>query len=254
MNPCLSLLSSLLLLLGLACSPKTSSVDLSLVSPEEIIHRVKSMSEEVSTFWARGSISVENVVGTGSITVAVKRPDSLLIKVEGPFGIDIGSMLLTNERFTYFDSHTNRVIMGRTTRRNIRSLLRIDLDLEDVLEMLSGTTSMRNLHPLPDSISAEDGSLVFQFNGATSTARYWIDPEKSVVVRYELLENETEPVLDAQYSRFTEVNRLHLPRLISIVAHREKRGLTLLYHEIKVNNPNLDFSLTIPENARRVYW
>ena len=242
--------------LALSCAPKTSGIDLTRTSPEEIIQRVERNNHGVVTFRASGTISIESreFVGTGSVTVSLKRPDSVLIKIEGPFGIDVGSMLLTRERFTYYDSYSNRVITGSTTNRNIRSLLRVDLDFAEVMEFLSGTSSISRQGTPPDSISADDDALLLIFKKGSTWAQYWVDPEKFVVARYELRESETESILETNYERFSRFDGVFFPRTISVIAHRQRRGLTLHYDEIEINKPHLDLSLTIPQKAKRIYW
>ena len=255
-RPCPFVPFLLLTYFALSCSPKTSGIDLTRISPEEIIRRTQMNNHEVASFHASGTISIESreFVGTASITVSIKRPDSILIKIEGPFGIDIGSMLLTKGRFTYYDSHSNRVITGATTPRNIRSLLRVDLSFVEVMDILSGVTSLgRELAP-PDSVSTDDEQVLLFFKKGSSMARYWIDPEQFVVVRYELDENETEPILETYYERFSKFKQVFLPRSISIVAHRQKRGLALHYDDIEINKPKLDFLLVVPQNAKRITW
>ncbi len=242
--------------LALSCAPKTSGIDLTRTSPQEIIQRVERNSHDVATFRASGTISIESreFVGTGSIIVSLKRPDSVLIKIEGPFGIDIGSMLLTREQFTYYDSYSNRVITGSTTNRNIRSLLKVDLDFAEVMDFLSGTSSIGRQGGPPDSISVDDDAVLLIFRKGSTWAQYWIDPEKLVVDRYELRENETESVLETHFERFSRIEGLFLPRTISIIAHRQRRGLTLHYDEIEINKPLLNLSLTIPQKAKRIHW
>lgn len=213
-------------------------------------------NHEVTTLRARGTISIESrdFIGTGSITVSLKRPDSILIKVEGPFGIDIGTMLLTKERFLYYDSYSNRVITGATTNRNIRSLLRVDLGFMDVMDLLSGTTPIARQRVRPDSVSIDDDQLLLSFKDGSASTRFWIDPENFVVVRYELVGDQKEPILETRYKRFVRYDKVLLPRSISMLAYRQKHGLALHYDEIEVNNQTLDFSLTIPEKAKRIYW
>jgi outer membrane lipoprotein-sorting protein len=242
--------------LALSCSPRTSGIDLTRTSPEDIIRRMGMNHDEVSTFQASGSISIESqeFTGTASITVAIKRPDSILIKIEGPFGIDIGSMLLTNERFTYYDSHANRVITGPSTSKNIRSILKVDLTFTDVMDVLSGATSLWRETKPPDSVSVDDDYLLFLFRKGPMRFRYWIDPEKSVVIRYEIDEDETGPLLETRYRRFSRFDTVIVPRSISILAQRENRGLSLYYNDVEINKPELDFTFVIPQNAKRISW
>ena len=264
-------LALLLTIVGISCSPKMSRVELTRASPSEIIQRVALHTHPVHTFRARGTISIESqeFVGTGSIDVSLKRPDSLLIKIEGPFGIDIGSMLMTVDRFTYYESHSNRVITGATTRRNIRSLLKVDLDFEGVLDLLSGISSLSRETTPPDSLSLDDDRLLLLFRNGSSTSRYWIDPDDYVVVQHDLLENRRtepgtdDPIVETRYARFTTFEHrksqavtedVILPRSINVFAHRQKRGVALYYSKVEVNSSALDFSLKIPETAKRVYW
>jgi outer membrane lipoprotein-sorting protein len=252
----LRVLSLFLTSLALSCSPRTSGIDLTRTRPEDIIQRMEMNHHEIATFQARGSISIESQEFTGmaSITVSIKRPDSILMKIEGPFGIDIGSMLLTTERFTYYDSHANRVITGPTTLKNIRSILKVDLDFVDVMDVLSGATSLWREPHAPDSVSVDDDQLLFLFKNGSEKANYWVDPEKSVVVRYEVNENDKGPVLVTYYKRFRQFNTVFIPRSISILAQRENRRLSLYYDDIEINKPELDFTFVIPSNAKHVYW
>lgn len=249
-------LTLLLTSLALSCSPRTSGIDLTRTSPENIIRRMQINHHEVSTFQASGSISIESqeFTGTASITVAIKSPDSILIKIEGPFGIDIGSMLLTDERFTYYDSHANRVITGPSTSKNIRSILKVDLTFADVMDVLSGATSLWRESKNPDSVSVDDDYLLFVFKKGSMKARYWIDPERSVVIRCEIDEDETGPLIETRYRRFSQFNTVIVPRSITILAQRENRGLSLYYDDVEINNPELDFTFVIPRNAKRVSW
>jgi len=212
--------------------------------------------QKVSTFQASGSISIESqeFTGTASITVAIKPPDSILIKIEGPFGIDIGSMLLTKERFTYYDSHTNRVITGLSTPKNIRSLLKVNLTFADVMDVLSGETSLWRESKPPDSVSVDDDQLLFLFKKGSMKVRYWVDPEKSVVTRYEVDQDETGQIFEIHFKRFSDFDAISFPRSISILAQRENRGLSLYYDDVKINKRVLDFTFVVPQNAKHISW
>jgi outer membrane lipoprotein-sorting protein len=242
--------------LAWSCSPRLSTIDLTKIAPEEIIHRIELSHSAVNTFQASGSISIDSreFAGSASITVSIKRPDSILIKIEGPFGIDIGSMLLTREQFVYYDSHSNRVTTGPSTPENIRSLLKVDLTFSDVMDVLTGAASLWRESVPPDSVLVDDDQLLFLFVKDSERARYWVDPEKSVVNRYELDENEAGPILEAHYKRFSQFKTIFVPRSISVLAHKLNRGLSLYYDDIEINKPELDFSFVIPRNANRVNW
>ncbi len=238
--------------LEIACS-SVKVLDLSRTTPEEILQRVRLNQGVVSTLQASGAISIESAEfsGTGSISVSLKRPDSLLIKIEGPFGLDIGSMLLTEERFIYYDSYSNRVVTGATTKKNIRNLLRVDLSFSDVMDLISGTTSLTRQVVPPDSIAVDGGDLVLYFHNASSTERYRVDAERSVVTRYEVF-GDDEPILLTRFAKFSRIENTMLPHSIRVLTR--KQGLSLHYDEITINKPRLDLFISIPENARRIYW
>jgi len=212
--------------------------------------------QQVTTLQARGSISIESrdFTGMASITVSIRRPDSVLMKIEGPFGIDIGSMLFTKEQFIYYDSHANRLITGPATPKNIRSILKVDLTFADIMDVLSGATPLwRELHS-PDSVSFDDDQLLFLFKKGSERAHYWIDPEKFVVVRYEIGADDSGLILGTYYKRFRQFDSVFVPRSISILAQRENRRLSLYYDDIEINRPELDFTFVVPPNAKRVNW
>lgn len=248
----------LLALLSLQCGPKKSYVllDPKRISPQELIQNVLVNAQNVRTLIAQGGVSLETprFSNSGSISVWLKKPDSLLVKLEGPFGLNVGTMLLTKRNFLFYDSFNNRLISGETSKLNIHSLLRLDMDFPDILDVFCGTLTFDKEHTTPSSIVVDNNQYLLTFHTEEGDTRYWVDPEYFTISRYVLFDKNQSPVFEQSQTDFIESRGAIVPQSITIIAHRERRRFSLSYDEIEINKPNVSFSFVIPESAKRIYW
>lgn len=247
-------LGGLLGLLVLACSssrPKVMS-DTRMPSPQELMQR--SSSKHVNTLRATGSITIESrdLAATASCEVRLKRPDSLFVKLSGPFGIGVAKALVTRNDFVFFNSYENKVFTGETSQKNLRLVLRFDASFDDVLDVLSGTVKFDQEMVSPE-VSIDEQQYLLLFRRGDTTTRYWIDPEHFNVSKYQLLNSEGRLITEKTYAQFKEYDGVHVPRSIRVVQPMERQSLSMYYDTIELNGRDLDFALNIPEAAERIH-
>jgi len=254
----LMIVAGLLGLLFLACSaskPKTT-LDTKALSPQELMRKAELNGASLKTLRAIGKITIESqeAAGSASCEVRLKRPDSLLIKLSGPFGIGVATALVTRSQFIFYNSYDNKVITGETSQRNLRLIFRYDAGFDDVLNILTGTVRFRQEEASPPEVSIDDDQYLLLFKKGGETARYWIDPERFTVLKYQFLNNAGKLVTEETYSRFKEYNGVYFPHLIRVLKPIERQALSIYYDTAELDRQGLDFGLTVPESAEKIHW
>jgi len=101
----------------IACSALRENTELDKIPVKEIKQKVNEHFNKIESLEAYGTIAFDSpeMSNSGYIEIRVKKPDSVLVKIEGPFGIDIANALITRTDFIYYNVQDNKVIMGPTS-------------------------------------------------------------------------------------------------------------------------------------------
>ena len=245
-----------LLLAG--CAPSTSRRTLS-VNDMDIHTLLSTVAKHQQTFRsmeAEGSVAVETPTfsNSGSIELHVKKPDSMFVKIEGPFGIDVANMLLTQEKFFIYNSLQNQVISGTTSKQAIGSLLHLDIDFLDILNLFGGVVSLDREAALPSEYSIDENQYLLLFRTSGETSRYWIDPKTFSITRIEMQDSVGQPVREVSFSDFRATSTMWFPYRMKVSDFRGGKSITLVYSNARVNIQNVTFPFAFPENAEQIDW
>ena len=103
-----------LLILISSCAPKRAEIalDTKAIGVPALIALVEAGENKVKSLEGSGTVSFESpeIAGSAAFELSLKKPDSLLVLFEGPFGIDIGTLFLSREKYVVYNSFENRVI------------------------------------------------------------------------------------------------------------------------------------------------
>ncbi len=245
---------ALLLLFGAAmfsCSPRTAGVkaDVNAVPAGEIAARVARREAGLASMAGRGSVSFESPERAGSafFDLSLRKPDSLLMTFEGPFGIGAGFLFLSRQKFVMYSGLDNRVISGIPGPAAIRSVIPMDLTFDQIMDAFTGG------FVIPDAVPArytvDDGKylLVYAIGGRTHS--FWIDPEYDLVVRYEVHAAGGNLVLEMESSQVVTRENLCVPRHVTVNFPDEGRRLSIHYTSLDLNAGDLSFEYTVPAGA-----
>ena len=95
--------------------------------------------------------------------LSLQKPDSVLINLQGPFGIKVGSALVTRTEFMFYNSIENKLITGLSSIENLNRILHMQLSFDDLLSLFGGGTFLEKDFHAPDEIQVEDHQYVFAF-------------------------------------------------------------------------------------------
>ena len=236
-----------------SCAPKRSEIllDTKSVSASTLIALVEANERKVQSIVGRGIVSFESprISGSASFELSMKKPDSLLAVFEGPFGIDLGMLFLSRQKYVMYNSMENTVVAGVPTARAIRSVIPFDLSYDQILSVFSGSypfpPNLNNLH----TYAVVDDRFFLSFEQGDSTRNYWIDPDYLRVSRYEVLDERQQLLLEARASGFVEQDEVNAPKRMSIAFPQENRSVSLYYSRVRLNDPSPSFAFSIPSNA-----
>ena len=104
-----------------SCSPRQAEVTLNpeVTSPSSLLSRVSARGEQIRSLEGSGTVTFESpeMAGSAFFHVSLKKPDSLLLRLEGPFGIDAG--------FFFLESPDVRHVQSLRQLRHLRNAGRI---------------------------------------------------------------------------------------------------------------------------------
>ena len=189
----------------LSCTASNSTNnDLTQIPVNELKKHVNSNSNLIESLEASGTISIDSpeLSNSASIDIKLKKPDSIYVKIEGPFGISVANALITRDNFIYYNAQENVVISGPTNENNIGAILKIKVTFDNLMNSLSGSYTFQNSDA--DSINAliENQNYIILENNILSKTKYFIEPETFNLTGYNILDTKNKKLLEVSYNKY----------------------------------------------------
>jgi len=245
----------IIILNGCASVP-TANLAGKAISPEMVQRAVKVNRERVQSLNGSGTITVEtpDIAQSGSFELMLHKPDSILVKIEGPFGIHVGAALLTRTGFVFYNSMQNQLITGSINAANLNRIFRVNLTFDELLNLFTGGSFVAGDEDNPDSLVVEDNQFVMSYGNSAGSRRYWIDPGTMLIVKIQHTDARGKLVLEERFERFRDVGDASLPRQIRLTQHQARRVVAVAFSSLAINAGDAPLVIDIPTNAERVRW
>lgn len=237
-----------------SCAPRPAGVELDTdrVSAGELVRSVQAEGARVTTMAGEGTVFFDGPEGGGAaeFLVSLKKPDSLLVELEGPFGLDLGFFFVGGGRFMLFNAMENRLIEGAADASSMKSLLPVELSLEQLFEAFSGRFAIREPGS-PLRYAVEEDAFVLALQCGTDTCHYRIDPEALMVTGYRRVARGGAVIVDAEASGLSTSEGISYARRILVRVPARRTTLRVIYRTATVNIPNPSFTYSVPSGVRR---
>lgn len=232
------------------CGPTTTLVRERPLAANEVLKRVQNHDENIRTVKGAGTVTIESPEssGSGSFTTNVRKPDSLKVQLSGPFGIRIGTLVLTREEVLYYDWRENTATIGTSDAQTLQSMIRIKLRFDEILRAFTGEFLSITSRDTLSAFSVEEGLYVLRYRSEEGTKEFRVDGDTFIVTSYRLLDNDGSASLVAFASRFDEISNITVPTLLRVILPKERRSLTIAYNDLHLNN-EVQCSFTVPQQA-----
>ena len=248
---------SILALVSLAsCAPRTPGVllDTEQIRPADLLALVEKGGEKLRSMSGKGSLAFESpeFAGSAFFSLSLRKPDSLLLKLEGPFGIYMGIMFMDRQQYLIYNGLENRVFEGNPQGASFRSLIPVDLTHEQLLEAFSGVFPVKGDAEHVRQFSVDEDQFRLDLLCGNEECIYWIDPDNLLVRRYLRRTSSGTTLVDAFSEAITEQDDIYAPRRITVAFPESRRRVSVYYSSLHLNDPDPSFSFSIPSNAERI--
>ena len=239
-----------------SCSTHSALIGNKQFNPDRVHEIVLANQSRMLTAAGEGTISVETptIAQSGSFSLTLKKPDSLLITLQGPFGIRVGAAMVTRTNFVFYSSLENRVYSGASSARNLSRIVRLNVGFDDLVNLFTGGVFLKGDAGNPDTTGVEDGEYTLLYRNEGSVHKYYIDPESYLITRTEALDDVGKLELDQRFLNFQTVDSTRIPFNIRIIQPKERRMVSVVYSNLSLNPPNLKLDFSYPQSAKRVAW
>jgi hypothetical protein len=178
----------------------------------------------------------------------------VLVRIEGPFGISVGSALITRDEFVFYNSLQNQVVTGPVTSANLNRILRVRLTFDELLTLFTGGSFLASDDASPETVSVEDNQYVFTYKSSDGSRRYWLDPASLLITRIQHLDPSGKMYFEERYEKFRTYGDASLPRFIRVTQHTTQRMIGVTFSSLAINTGGAPLVVDIPKNAERIRW
>jgi hypothetical protein len=238
-----------------ACSPRQADVVLNTaaVSPSSLLHRVTARGDQIHSLKGSGSVTFESPEMAGSVFfhISLKKPDSLLLNLDGPFGIDAGFFFLSRASFIMYNRFDNTVTAGSPDERNIRKVIPFAMSSDEILNAFAGSFDVPRVGSSPLRYAVEEDQYFLEYRTPDNIRQYWINPENDLITKYSVMDTTGQVLLEATGERATEQDGITVPRLITVTFPGDRRRVSIFYSNIVLNPATLSFVYAVPSGARK---
>lgn len=223
-------------------------------SAKEVLDAVNSYRATISTFEGKGSISVESpsFVNSASFELWLKKPDSVRVDVEGPFGIRVASALFAGNNYVFYNSLKNEVLTGDLRTEDLPMVMNIRVNPEDLIDTFCGARSFLRGETHPDSFIIGDVAYTLFFRHESTATRYTVDGRTLHITAVDHLDSAGVVWSEEQFDFDLRDDGTSVPQSIRLNYERGESSLSLYYDNVHLNEPIAPMALSVPQDARRV--
>jgi outer membrane lipoprotein-sorting protein len=224
----------------------------------ELKQKINETYTSLKSFDAEGDISFEtsDMNNSGTFVLSLVKPDSIFIKLEGPFGMSVASMLITRENFLYYNAMENVIYKGTTNSDNLSYILNFKINFDDLISSLSGNFFFRDTSSDKSKMKLEyNNILISTYDDSTfEYKKYWLDSGEFYINNYKIYNNSMILLLEAEYENFDKTNGIFFPDKITINKPLDKQHVWINYTRKKMNINHLNYKLKYPKSAKEIIW
>ena len=249
-----ALCCSLLLFVEGCSSEKETMTERLLDGSNDVISAVNAASSVVRTFSADGSISVASprITQSAGFRLDVKRPDSVKLVIEGPFGITVARAVFTKEHFIAYSALQNSVYEGNTDAKS-GFIKMIDVPPALIIDALAGIRRFAPDETSPDSFSVSGRNYRLQFFSNRTIKRYGVDISSNRIVSVETLNRENGTLLWRESYEYERTDSSWDPLSVTITVPEKQTTVEIVYNSVSINPDLSPLTIAVPEDAERIH-
>ncbi len=218
-------------------------------SLEEILSSLPAYPSELNRLYAEAQVALSSPSDKGRFTAKISygRPDSMIVRIGFPLGIEGARVLVTPDSAYVYDRIENVLYSGSPSR--IAAVLPGAMAGTQIMEIATGFYS-------PDALtdwSVSADSTLYLLHSPDGTLRYTIDPTLWRVVGFRQQDLEGTILEQRWYMEFELIDGILIPRRMTMSRPPEDTRLAMAIRRLQVDPPQLTFGLDIKDDTERTY-
>lgn len=204
--------------------------------PERVLELVRARHEALSTLRGEGVVTIESPEqsGSSSFRLNLKKPDSILVNLSGPFGIRFGALSFSRDRFVFYNYQDNYAFVGKSDGSTLHAMFNIRMNFDEVMRAFTGEFIAPGT-AAPDSFSTDGESYVLTYRRGSGKTEYRVDGQDHFVRSYREIDDAGRATLTAIASEPEESDGRIFPRLVRVIFPTERRSISVAYSGIQAN-------------------
>jgi len=203
--------------------------------------------------WGRLVVETPQMAYNATSSIVFKKPDSLFVKIEAIFGLDVGTLFADRDIYRLYIPSYNTCYTGSPDSMALSQFIAFDMSLKRLIHVLTGLETAQGLSN--GILKKDKNRIILWGNDGTFIHKYYIDPQQGVITRAEIRNKKNQTVFLEEFDRFIRLDDgVFVPRTIRLQRPLEKQSLTLFYENLVVNKkvPAKEFKFQIPEKVIKV--
>lgn len=236
------------------CVPSQQEEQVEILPAERLVKKLEANRRKIKNFEGRGTISVKtpNFNNSATFRVLFHRPDSISLSIYGPFNIELAQALITKRSFQFYDALTNTVYKGDSGETLLKDMFRVNLSFSDLNDAFLGAVNLsENLYTQPDEYSIEYSRYLLTYADKINKTKkqFRVDIKDLGIVSYALFEESGTALLKGEYSDFSIIESVAIPRSINLSNEKDKQFVVISYQSVNLNSATSIIDFTVPEDA-----
>jgi hypothetical protein len=244
----------LLILTGCAGTSQKPELDADRMTAVELRDRVERNYLGLTTLQGSSRIQIQMPgMGTEATTqVKIILPDSLLLKIEAIFGIDVGSFSSNRKKFALYSPMQKVLYTGHQDSLDLSQFFQVNITYQELIEAFMGTPKIQL--GKNSEIKIDQNQYLLSVVTDDGVHRYWIHPQKFVVTESKFFNSGGVLQTVKLFSKFSKYGNSYLPKIVQIQKPAEQQIFSLFYDSRELNKP-IDrelFKLRVPPKTRHI--
>ncbi len=228
-----SKISGLLVLFLLGCSPtltqRSARVDFGEAGDWPTFYRNNFQQLKSLESKARFTVESPGMSTNFQASVIFAAPDTLFLKAEGMFGVDIGEVFIGKHRYVFYNQFQNHFWSGSLDNPYENQFLQTHLKLSDLKHSVVGYV------PLPTNLRLVDRKHgIFAARVEGEKWRFTVDLTTGQLQKWEIFK-ENRLVFREEFRNYRLIDGILFPGLIRILVPEEKEMVSVFHKNITVN-------------------
>ncbi len=228
-----------LLFFTYSCSHFKSEIkaDLRNVTYQSLLENHAGWQEEIKSLSGQLKITLDSPQYSGNFdaSILVNQPDSMLLEVNGPFGMRLGKVFVSRSRFIFYNQIMNQFYKGSKQDFEGRNFLQFPLEISQLKDIFTARDPFEVLEK--EKIEIRDNMYYLEVNNGNFNYSIWFDPTHLLISRIEYKENGNI-FYYKEYQNFQEVNGIYFPHHVNFVRPQTKEGISIFYTQLELNKKN----------------